>query len=99
MAVTLVNGAPVVELEQKNGDSTRSAPRIVATKPLPADWDGNVFLKIVARGGLYDFYYALKPDAWMALAEGADGTMLSTKVARGFVGVMFGVYAYAPKGP
>ena len=44
--------------------------------------------------GRYDFFYATAVDEWAPLLEDADGTILSTNVAGGFVGTMFGVYAY-----
>jgi alpha-N-arabinofuranosidase len=56
-----------------------------------------VFLRIDARGGRYDFRYAVREGEWMPLQLDADGTILSTKVAGGFVGSLFGLYAYDPK--
>ena len=32
---------------------------------------------------------------WRALVAGADGTILSVKIGGGFVGSMFGLYAYS----
>lgn len=96
LAVTLDSGQAVVRLEQKNGESTPGEPAILASKPLGKDWNGTIYLKIVARNGKYDFFYGEKPDGWKLLANEADGTLLSTKVSRGFVGVMFGLYAFTP---
>ena len=54
-------------------------------------------MKIDARGARYDFSYAFAPGRWIVLKEGADGTILSTKVAGGFVGATLGMYAHAPQ--
>ena len=82
LCVTLENGAPMLRLEQRNGDSTATTPAIVASKALDASWNGIVYLKVVARGAVYDFYYGTSPDKWMLLKENADGRMLSTKVSK-----------------
>ncbi len=50
-------------------------------------------LKIVAVGGSYSFYYAEKAGQWKMLMDKIDGTFLSTRVAGGFVGSLFGLYA------
>jgi alpha-N-arabinofuranosidase len=36
---------------------------------------------------------------WTPLLQDADGTILSTKVAGGFVGAMIGLYAHSASGP
>jgi len=56
---------------------------------------GTVFLKIDARGGRYDFSFGRRAGEWIPLLRDADGTILSTKHAGGFVGTMLGMYAYA----
>lgn len=54
-----------------------------------------VYLEIQARGARYDFSHATRPGAWTVLKSDADGTILSTEVAGGFVGTMLGMYAYS----
>jgi alpha-N-arabinofuranosidase len=90
-----VDDKDVVQLTQRAGKATNGSARIVATAPLQEHGTGPLFLRIVARGAHYDFYYATSPDAWHLLKGDMDGTILSTNVAQGFVGVMFGMYAYA----
>jgi len=68
----------------------------VALACVPAP-EGPLFLKIAARGGVYDFSYGTKPNQWTALLRDADGTILSTKKAGGFVGTVIGMYAYSPE--
>lgn len=96
LAVARDSGKIVVRLEQKNGKSTPDAPAVLASQSLGEKFSGTIYLKIVARDGKCDFFYAEKPDGWKLLGNEADGTMLSTKVAQGFVGVMFGIYAFTP---
>lgn len=96
LGVAFVDGRTTIQLEQAIGDSIGGGRSIVASAPLPADADPSVYLRIESRGGTYDFSYALAPGAWITLKSGLDGTALSTKRARGFVGTMFGLYAYTP---
>lgn len=92
LAVAQADGRRVVQLERRSGD----APAVVvASAPLPGPADAPVYLKIQARGAHYDFSYATRPGAWTTLVRDADGTVLSTKVAGGFVGTMLGMYAYS----
>lgn len=90
LGLTQDQGHPVIRVEQRAGDSTR----VIASAPLALPADARVYLKIEARGDRYHFYYATAPDAWRALVEDADGTLLSTRMAGGFVGAMFGLFAY-----
>lgn len=92
LGVVQAGGKPVLRLERRAGAGDPVDGVVVAQAPLATA--GPVDLKITARGGEYDFAYAVKPGAWTTLKAGADGTMLSTKKAGGFVGAMFGVYAY-----
>lgn len=58
--------------------------------------DDCLSLQMKTDGKTFNFFY--KPtsdDEFILLAEDLDGTYLSTKVARGFVGSMIGLYAYS----
>jgi alpha-N-arabinofuranosidase len=52
-----------------------------------------IYLKIEARGGTYAFSFAVDPDKWNLLQEHVDAKFLSTKVAGGFVGCVYALYA------
>jgi alpha-N-arabinofuranosidase len=52
-----------------------------------------LYLKIEAKGNIYSFSYAFEPDRWNLLADSIDAKFLSTKVAGGFVGCMYALYA------
>ncbi|SMO39830.1 glycoside hydrolase family 43 protein [Gracilimonas mengyeensis] len=70
---------------------------IIATEVLEDESATEFYLKIEARGAEYNFSYGLSENEWQTLHEGADGTILSTNVAGGFVGTLFGMYAYSPE--
>jgi xylan 1,4-beta-xylosidase len=97
LGVALVDGAPVIQLQRRAGARTREGPAIVASRRLTSRPGAPIYLKIQAKGSTYDFFYAYQPDKWILLEGGADGTMLSTKIAGGFVGAMFGLYAYSDR--
>tara|TARA_R110000868_G_scaffold235273_9_gene489181 strand:- start:41030 stop:42742 length:1713 start_codon:yes stop_codon:yes gene_type:complete len=67
--------------------------RIASEKIIPNSSD-EFFLQIEAREAEYDFSYALTEGDWKYLKKGADGTVLSTNKAGGFVGTVIGIYAY-----
>ncbi|WP_028552608.1 glycoside hydrolase family 43 protein [Paenibacillus sp. UNC451MF] len=52
-----------------------------------------LYLKVEAIGQAYHFYYGTGYEQWIALAEGVDGTLLSSDVAGGFIGAYMGLYA------
>jgi alpha-N-arabinofuranosidase len=83
-------GKPVLQLFQSNAESGNmdllaSAPLAVSSK--------KVMLRIQAAGEEYSFSYALAPDKWSLLKDKVDGKWLSTQVAGGFLGSVFGLYA------
>ena len=53
----------------------------------------NIRLKVVADGAEYSFYYATKQEEWILLKDKVDARFLSTRVAGGFVGCMYAMYA------
>jgi len=52
-----------------------------------------LYLKIDARGDTYSFSFATNPDKWILLQDNVDAHFLSTRVAGGFVGCMYALYA------
>jgi alpha-N-arabinofuranosidase len=53
-----------------------------------------VQLRISAQGPAYDFAWSSDARHWHTLVKAADGTILSTKKAGGFVGAVFALYAH-----
>jgi alpha-N-arabinofuranosidase len=96
LAVTRERGKPVLVLDRRDGRLEHEAATgtRLASAPLPAMSGGQPLqLRIHARGAKYDFEYAGSDGRWRTLARDLDGTLLSTAVAGGFTGAVFGVYA------
>ncbi|SFC70009.1 glycoside hydrolase family 43 protein [Spirosoma endophyticum] len=60
--------------------------------PLEAKVD-KVGLRISSQGDSYNFDYSTDSKTWMSLKDKVDGKFLSTKVAGGFIGCLYGMYA------
>ena len=81
------DGQRVVEVERRFEGEAET----LASAPIPNY--GPIALRIEADGPDYDFSYATAPGDWQPLLRGADGSILSTQRAGGFVGTLLGVYA------
>lgn len=57
------------------------------------DKNDKIQLRIDINNDQCSFYYAVQPKAWKLLKDKLDGKYLSTKVAGGFVGSLFALYA------
>ena len=87
LSIARRDGRRVVEVESRfQGEGTVLASAVVPD-------DGPVRLRIQADGADYRFAYALADGDWQTLAEGVDGSILSTLRATGFVGTLVGMYA------
>jgi len=58
-----------------------------------SETEKQLFLKLEAKGKIYNFYYGTIPGEWKEVKGSVDGKALSTEVAGGFVGVIIGMYA------
>lgn len=93
LGVTLNNeGEKEIFVKKSEGDEKS----VIASEIIEDDSNHEYYLKIEAKGADYDFSYALDEDNWQNLCKGADGTILSTNKAGGFVGTVIGMYAYSP---
>ena len=87
---SIKNNQPVVELYRsaaKDGEKEDLLASALLDKSQP------LLLKIEANNDKYSFYYSEAKDEWTLLKDNVDGKFLSTKVAGGFVGSMFALYA------
>ena len=84
------SGNPVVQLFK--GDKGEAGMKLIAETSLPTA-EGKLSFKIAAENDQYRFYYAAKDGNWKQLGGDMDGKFLSTKVAGGFLGSLFGLYA------
>jgi alpha-N-arabinofuranosidase len=94
LGVAFENGRGVVRLRRRAGAEESPDGTVVAAADLPVPSGATIRLRIDARGDRYDFLYSVGADEWTPLFRDADGTVLSTEVAGGFVGTMIGMYAW-----
>ncbi|MEO7984464.1 MAG: glycoside hydrolase family 43 protein, partial [Bacteroidota bacterium] len=80
---------PVIQLF-KAAVKNAEEPELLATQNLGSD--DILQLKIEAKKDSYAFYYAEKKNNWVLLKDKVDGKWLSTKIAGGFVGSLYGLY-------
>jgi len=70
----------------------------MAQTPLPPGAGSRTYLKLEAYGQKLNFSYGIESEQWNVLAEGIDGTIVSTDVAGGFTGAMIGMFAVCESG-
>ncbi|WP_205943683.1 glycoside hydrolase family 43 protein [Pedobacter cryophilus] len=83
------NGKEVIQLFKSN-PKTKEMDLIEETsfnEPVK-----KVYLKINSNKDKYSFSYATKKNDWQTLGKDLDGKFLSTRVAGGFVGALYGMY-------
>ena len=88
------NGEPVVQL-YSSGDSVRpDRDMVLLSSVKPDDAAGStILLKVEAREDSYAFFYGSRQDRWHLVKGDLPAEFLSTKVAGGFVGCMYALYA------
>lgn len=72
--------------------ASNDAPQVIAQTFIPSPPDG-ISLRIEGKGETYAFLFSTDGEAWNSLHENADGTILSTRAAGGFVGAHIGMHA------
>lgn len=83
------NGKPVVQLFKSTADA--KAPELLAKAPLKAA-AGKVQLRINADGDTYSFRFSEDGKNYTLLKDKVDARFLSTQVAGGFIGCLYGMY-------
>ncbi|MGD1044573.1 MAG: glycoside hydrolase family 43 protein [Bacteroidota bacterium] len=86
---------PVIELYRSaDKENQKNQMELIASQKINGEQaKKELFLKINARGNIYSFLYSFGPDQWTLLKDSVDATYLSTRVAGGFVGCMYALYA------
>nr|WP_245849602.1 glycoside hydrolase family 43 protein [Hymenobacter crusticola] len=84
------NGKPLLQLFKSTADAKQ--PELLAQAPLKSA-AGSVQLRIQAQGDAYNFGFSENGKTWTVLKDKVDGKFLSTQVAGGFIGCLFGMYA------
>lgn len=93
LGIEQIDGKPMIRLDRHAGKDDPVRGVEIAQAPLPGAAGAPIRLSITADGGSYTFRYASAAGQWRTLADKVDGSILSTHVAGGFVGAMFGLYA------
>jgi len=92
LAIGKERGKTVVRVRRRGAEADPPDGKVIAQARLPAGRSAR--LRISARGADYDFDWSMDGRSWNSLLSHADGTILSTKKAGGFVGAVFGLYAH-----
>jgi xylan 1,4-beta-xylosidase len=88
------HGKRVLRLRRRAGADQPANGTVIAESALPGRPNTAVQLRISAHGASYDFAWSTDGRHWRTLLKGAEGTILGTKKAGGFVGAVFGLYAH-----
>jgi xylan 1,4-beta-xylosidase len=88
LCTSVDQGKAVVQLYKGTDDS--KTMELMTQAGVTTD---KVLLRINAEGEQYSFSYSDKPNNWIFFKDKVDGTFLSTQVAGGFIGCVFGMYA------
>ena len=96
LAVARRGGRPVIELRRRAGPGDPTEGALIASAPLRTAFGAPVRLRIDAQKADYRFAYATRGSEWRTLGGHENGRILSTKLAGGFVGAVFGLHAYSP---
>lgn len=83
-------GKDVIQLFK--GNPTSNKMDLLKQVTLPKSLS-KVYFKINSDKDHYSFWYGSAKDDWKLLADKLDGRFLSTAVAKGFVGALYGIYA------
>lgn len=83
-------GQPQLQLFKSTADAKQ--PELLAQAPLKSA-AASVQLRIEAQAGSYNFSFSEDGKKWSVLKDKVDGKFLSTQVAGGFIGCVFGMYA------
>ncbi|HEX9975551.1 MAG TPA: family 43 glycosylhydrolase, partial [bacterium] len=92
---SLEENEPVVQLYNSiENENTDNQMELLAFQKIKADQsDKDLYLKIAAHGNVYSFLYSFDAQTWSLLKDNVDASFLSTKVAGGFVGCVYALYA------
>ena len=89
-AIAVAGSPREIRVTRRAGPGDPKAGTLVARAPAP---EGRIRLRIRGDRDRYRFDYAPERGEWRTLHADADGTLLSTRTAGGFVGAVFGPFA------
>ncbi|TDB67494.1 glycoside hydrolase family 43 protein [Arundinibacter roseus] len=88
LSKSISSDKPVVQLWKSNDKSMDLLTEI----DLPTSTE-KVLFRISSAGDSYSFHFSTDAKSWTLLKDNVDGKFLSTKVAGGFIGCLYGLYA------
>jgi alpha-N-arabinofuranosidase len=94
LCASIEDAQPVVQVYRSvpTGEG-EGAMVLLASHPIRRQDPGrSVTLRIDARENYYACAFAVSPGQWVTVKDSMDASFLSTRVAGGFVGCMFGIY-------
>jgi xylan 1,4-beta-xylosidase len=74
-------------------DAKKPMELVSMVKLMGEEKDKDIQLRIESDGGRYAFFYKVNSSVWNLVKDNVDGTFLSTRVAGGFVGAVYALYA------
>ncbi len=83
-------GKPVVQLYKSKPDNSKTM-ELLAQETLSSS-DKNLFLRISSERDTYSFQFGTQKGKWNMLKDKLDAKFLSTRVAGGFIGCVYGMY-------
>ncbi len=87
-------GGPQLVVRQRAQSTAPAEGALLASTPYAGSPGGPIYLKISAKGPLYDFSYRLPGQPWKSLMSKADGRILATEYdGLLFTGTVIGPYA------
>ncbi len=86
LCTSIKNNKPVIQVFKSSGKSLEELASQYLSSNTP------IKLKIQANNTSYNFLYAEQNKPWKILIDNVDARFLSTKVAGGFVGCIYGMY-------
>ncbi len=93
------SGEAVLRVRKKAGSSDPLRGKVIAETPITLKPGQSVYLRMNIDRSRLDFSYSFNQKTYIPLLENADGKVLTTAAAGGFVGAVVGMYAQAAEEP
>jgi len=91
LAISRKEGQQVIQLYKSNLDEGEMEE--LANVAFEVDDSKKIKLAIESKGATYSFHYSVNDKDWQLVKDNVDAKFLSTKVAGGFIGCLYGMYA------
>jgi xylan 1,4-beta-xylosidase len=92
---SLQESESVIQLYKSiDSEHSKNSMELMASYIIKTDQrEKELYFNIEAKGNNYSFSYSFTPDQWSLLKDSVEAKYLSTKVAGGFVGCFYALYA------